>query len=306
MLGFAICKVACNLLAEYGFSVTQLPTITQAWGQFKEERSASLCPTSLFADYRQVGKWLERCPVQELDQGRLAIAWVLQQQPIKSARRVAMYTKTLYRWASSEDVALLAKNPVANFKMPKPPQEDEDIIVIPRKEAALVLSALEGKPTRGGANWSLYSEFMLQTAMRTGEVRALKWSDIKQGRILVHSNYTLTHGHKNSTKTNRKRWVPLNARCQEILAEVSEKNEYIFPWNRQAFQSYFYDRMTELHSAGLIENRYRPYDLRHTAISRWIEARIPVAQVALWAGNSSEVIWKHYVNVTQEYEMPIL
>jgi len=39
MLGFAICKVACNLLAEYGFSVTQLPTITQAWGQFKKERT---------------------------------------------------------------------------------------------------------------------------------------------------------------------------------------------------------------------------------------------------------------------------
>jgi integrase len=122
----------------------------------------------------------------------------------------------------------------------------------------------------------------------------------------VHSNYTLTHGLKNSTKTNKKRQVPVNARCQEIFNSLPQDDEFVFPYNRFAFQSFFYDRTKELHSAGLINNRYRPYDLRHTAISRWIEAGIPVAQAAKWAGNSSEVIWKHYVNVTKDYEMPVL
>jgi integrase len=283
-----------------------MATLIEAWEQFKAERSIALCPTSLVADYRQVGKWLARCPITDLNEGRQILTWVLGQTPVKSGRRVSMYVKSLYRWAASEDIRLIDKNPITSFKMPKPPQEDEDIIVIPRNETALVLAALQSKPTRNGSNWSSYSEFMLQTAMRTGEVRALKWTDVKENKVLVHSNYTLTHGHKNSTKTNRKRWVPLNARCQEILSSTPKTDDYIFPWNRYAFQSYFYDRMKELHSAGLIENRYRPYDLRHTAISRWIEAQIPVAQVALWAGNSSEVIWKHYVNVTQEYEMPVL
>lgn len=283
-----------------------MPTLIEAWDQFKAERSIALCPTSLTADYKQVGKWLARCPITDLNEGRQILTWVLGQKPVKSGRRVSMYVKSLYRWASSEDINLIDKNPITSFKMPKPPQEDQDIIVIPRHETALVLATLNLKQTRNGANWSFYSEFMLQTAMRTGEVRALKWADIKENKILVHSNYTLTHGHKNSTKTNRKRWVPLNTRCQEILSAVKKDNEYIFPWNRLAFQSYFYDRMKELHLEGKIENRYRPYDLRHTAISRWIEAQIPVAQVASWAGNSSEVIWKHYVNVTQEYEMPVL
>ena len=214
--------------------------------------------------------------------------------------------KSLYRWASSEDINLIEKNPIVTFRMPKPPQEDEDIIVIPRSETQLVLKALEGGIRKPKANWSAYSEFMLQTAMRTGEVRALKWADIKEKKILVHSNYTLTHGHKASTKTNKKRWVPLNERTQEILSFMPKVDEYIFPYNRYAYQSWFYDCMKKLHAAGLTEHRYRPYDLRHTAISRWIEANIPVAQVAAWAGNSSEVIWKHYCNVTQEYEMPVL
>lgn len=280
-----------------------LQTLLEVWNQFEAERAVVLCPTSLTSDYTQTRKWLGRCPIQDFKEGRKIITWVLQQKPVKTSRRVCMYLKGLYRWASSEDIALIERNPIANFKMPKPPQEDEEVIVIPRNETGLVLVALENPR---GINWSQYAEFMLQTAMRTGEVRALKWCDIKDTKVLVHSNYTLTHGLKNSTKTNKKRWVPLNKKCLDILDNVEQNNEFIFPWNRYAYQSYFYDRMTTLYKAELISNRYRPYDLRHTAISRWLEEKIPVAQVANWAGNSSEVIWKHYVNVTQEYEIPEL
>ena len=56
----------------------------------------------------------------------------------------------------------------------------------------------------------------------------------------------------------------------------------------------------------VVTHLYRPYDLRHTSISRWIEAGIPVAQVASWAGNTADVIWRHYANTTQTYEIPVL
>lgn len=279
-------------------------TLQEAWLEFRQERSATLCPTSLVADYKQVEKWINRCPVTDLEQGRQVMTWVLTQEPVKSARRVAMYVKSLYRWASAEDIALLSRNPVANYRMPKPPQSDEEVIVIPRHETALLLTALEARQRRNP--WAQYAEVMLQTAMRTGEVRAMRWSDIDGDKVLVHCNYTLTHGLKNSTKTNKKRLVPLNSRCKEVLEGLPQDNEFIFPVNRMAFMSFFRERAVELHSSGLTTHRYRPYDLRHTAISRWIEAQIPVAQAARWAGNSSEVIWKHYCNVTKEYEMPVL
>lgn len=232
--------------------------------------------------------------------------WTLGEKPVLTSRRVAMYVKTMYKWAAQEDVAIIDRNPLASFKMPKAPQREEEIVVIPRNETGLVLAALEAKLTYRETNWSWYTEFMLQTAMRTGEVRAAQWNDIKEGKLLVHQNYTLTHGLKNSTKTNKRRWVPLNNRCQEILAKLPRESEFIFPWNRLAFQSYFRKKLAPLHEAGLISHLYRPYDCRHTAISRWIEAGIPVPQVANWAGNTSEVIFKHYCNSTQEYEMPVL
>jgi integrase len=280
--------------------------LLETWNQFKTERAISLCATSLVSDYRQVTKWLTKCPIQDLEQGRQILTWVLSQEPTKSARRVSMYVKGLYKWASSEDVQLIPRNPVLTFRMPKAPQKDEDIIVIPKAETQIILDALKGKGKRSAANWAAYAEFMLQTGMRTGEVRALKWGDIDEGRVLVHANYTLTHGYKPSTKTNKKRSVPLNVRCVEILSQQPSDTEYIFPYNRYAFQSWFYDRMKEAHSTGLISHRYRPYDLRHSAITRWIEAGIPVAQVAQWAGNTAEMIWNHYCGVTEESEMPII
>jgi integrase len=281
-------------------------TLAELWDAFVAERSIALCPTSLTSDYRQIRKWLHRCPVQDTDQARQIMIWVLGQTPVLTSRRVAMYVKSMYKWASQEDVAHLARNPIASFKMPKAPQRDIDIIVIPRNEVGIVLAALAAKCSYQDVNWSWYTEFMLQTAMRTGEVRALQWSDIKENKILVHSNWTLTHGYKDSTKTNKKRWVPLNSRCQAILEQLPRENECIFPWNRLAFQSYFRKKLQPLHGVGLISHLYRPYDCRHTAISRWIEAGIPVPQVANWAGNTSEVIFKHYCNTTQEYEMPVL
>lgn len=282
-------------------------TLDQAWQQFVTERSISLAATSLTSDYRQVTKWLGRCPYQNFEtDGRLALTWTLQQEPVLSARRVAMYLKSLYRWASQEDIKLIDKNPILTFRMPKAPQKDEEVVVIPRKETGLVLVALEAKLAYRKTNWAAYAEFMLQTAMRTGEVRALRWQDIKDDKILVHQNWTLTHGLKNSTKTNKKRWVPLNNRCQEILSTLEKTDDFIFPWDRSAYQSYFRKKMQQLKAADLITALYRPYDLRHTAISRWIEAGIPVAQVASWAGNTADVIWKHYANTTQEYEIPNL
>ena len=280
-------------------------TLHQLWGAFVEERSISLCPTSLTSDYKQVNKWLSRCPLQDTAEARKIMIWLLGEKPVLAARRVAMYT-TMYKWAAQEDVALMDRNPLASFKMPKAPQKDEEIVVIPRNEVGLVLAALSAKRTYQNVNWSWYTEFMLQTAMRTGEVRALRWSDIKENKILVHSNWTLTHGLKGSTKTNKKRWVPLNDKVQKILDSLDRSSDYIFPWDRVAFQSYFRKKLQPLHAAGLISYLYRPYDCRHTAISRWIEAGIPVPQVAAWAGNTSEVIFKHYCNTTQEYEMPVL
>lgn len=283
-----------------------MPTVLETWEAFLEERKISLSPSSIVTDYAQVTKWLTRCPIQDLQQGRQVLLWTLKQEPVKASRRVCMFIRSMYKWATTEDVGILERNPVINFKMPKAPQKNTDIVVIPKHEITLILIALKNKGHHRAIDWSLFAEFMLQTGMRTGEVRALQWKDIKENKILVHSNYTLTHGYKNSTKTNKQRWVPLNQKALEIITNLNHENEYLFPWNRYAFQSFFRIKVDELFNAHLVSQRYRPYDLRHVAISRWLESGISVQQAAAWAGNTSEVIWAHYAGTTAHYDMPVL
>lgn len=47
---------------------------------------------------------------------------------------------------------------------------------------------------------------------------------------------------------------------------------------------------------------WRPYDLRHFAISFWLLAGVAVTQAALWAGNSEGVIWAFYAKLMSGQE----
>lgn len=46
----------------------------------------------------------------------------------------------------------------------------------------------------------------------------------------------------------------------------------------------------------------RPYDLRHTCITNWLNAGVPVAEVARRAGNSPEVIHRRYEGCIDGHE----
>jgi integrase len=283
-------------------------TILELWQRFRLERSISLSPTSLASDYNQVEQWLLRCPIQEPENGRAALIWVLQQKPTQSARRVGGYIKTLFRWACSEDIALVAKNPVVTFKFPKPEQREE-ITVIPTDVVLQVMRALR-HASRGEQRWDLVSDFMLQTGCRTAEAFGLQWDDIdwENSRCRIHQNMTITHGLLPRTKTGRERWVPLNAKAVNVLLKVREAHgdPMVFPWNRRTFMSSFRSAMQHLLDQGIIKKRFRPYDLRHTHISALLERGIPVTQVASWAGNSAQMVWQHYAATTNSYEMPNL
>ncbi len=46
----------------------------------------------------------------------------------------------------------------------------------------------------------------------------------------------------------------------------------------------------------------RPYDLRHACLSTWLNAGVPPAQVATWAGHGIEVLLRVYANCLDEQE----
>jgi integrase len=194
--------------------------------------------------------------------------------------------------------------------MPRQRTTATDIVVIQRHEVEPLLCALRSQRVYT-SDWGAVSRFMLQTGMRTGEVFGLRWRDIAGDRALVRGNMTLTHGYRASTKTGVSRSVPLNAKALGVVERLTpgSDDEHLFPGGsaaRKAYQEHFARVATRLHSDGVVRSRYRPYSLRHTAITRWIEDGVPVAQVARWAGNSTAVVFEHYCGVSEEVVMPVV
>lgn len=286
--------------------------LLDVWCAYQQEKSLVLAPTTIQHDFRQAGRWLSRCPYQGLTECRMAMTWLLQQEPSKAAARVAQYLKSCLAWAAQEDVGFLPRNPVASFQLPKKPQQD-DPRVIPIEVMPVVLEALKassGNCHSKGARWDLVTDFHLQTGLRPAEGFALTWDDVDwdEKRVKVCKNLTLTHGVRNRTKTGRTRWVPLNGPSMQVLhtLQLLHNETHLFPWPRQSYMSAFRRVMGRLHAAGVIPERYRPYDLRHTQISVALERGIPVTQVASWAGNSPEMCWRHYAGVVGDYELPAI
>lgn len=280
-----------------------MQTLFEVWSLFKQEKSISLTVGTIEHDYDQVSTWLKKCPIQDMKMGRDIIGWVLSQKPSKSSRKIATYLKALYRWASSEDVNLIDKNYVSSFKLPKP-HERGQIVVIPVDEVSLFMTGLKSSATND--RWYLFSEFLLQTGMRPGEARALTWDDVKTDGIMVSKTVDMSGRLKMTTKTNKSRIVPINKKCKDVLKKCKNTwaSELIFPINRRSYVDYFKKKSKEMHSVGVTTSVYRPYDLRHTAISAWIESNIPVNQCAKWAGNSPDIIWNHYCNVRSDFVLP--
>ena len=283
-------------------------TIIEIWEAFKAERSLSLAPTSTTSTWTQVTRYLQRCPHTDPMQARLAMVWVLQQQPPKSAKAVGQYLKTLFRWAASEDVALVPRNPIATFRLPREEQKPAPV-VIPKALQADVLAELR-RGSINAARWDLVAQFQLQTGLRTAEVFGLHWRDVdlEGERCLIHQNWTITHGLQPRTKTGRRRWVPLNPVAMETLAAVNKlcSEPRVFPWNRTTYKGAFRRAVDRLYAQGVVRERYRPYDLRHTFISSLLEQGIPVTQVASWAGNSPQTCWEFYAGTTNTYAIPVV
>lgn len=276
------------------------------WELYTDEKAVSLCQTSLDTDYRQVRHWLSRCPFQEPGDLRKAMGWVLKQEPRLSAIKVGRYVKAMARWAAAPDVRLLEYNPVQSFQFPKRPQKEIAPTVIKTAELSVILNAFT-KLRYSDYDWRKPTLLQLQLGLRTGEVFAIHKDDIQNGKLYVHRNWTLTRGLKESTKTNKSRNVPINSVAMEILQQLTpDPDGFLLPWSRKSYETFFYLRMKKLFNNGMISNRYRPYDLRHTALSQWLEHGVPVTQVASWAGNSSAVIWANYANTTQSYDIPVI
>jgi integrase len=116
--------------------------------------------------------------------------------------------RAIYRRALKRDE--VTTNPMTDLDMPH--NEHEEMRIASKDEAAALVAAL---PPDQGAFWAT----ALFAGLRSGELRALRWSDIDLGRRLIHVRRSWDDGGEEvEPKTaGSKRRVPVVPRLAKLL-----------------------------------------------------------------------------------------
>ena len=211
---------------------------------------------------------------------------------------------------------LLRANPVAEADRPR--LEQPEMHVLTEDDIARLWRAygeLESQAEQRQRPWWRLARTItfvaLGTAMRRGELLALRWRDVSMLEGLIHVRESLVRG----------RFTTPKSRASRRILEIGERTLDLFRehWRESAFQgedelvfchretgrpldpsrlARFYLRPA-LQKVGIPES-FRPlHDLRHTALTHEAAAGNPQTYVQLRAGHSQGSITERYIHAAQ-------
>jgi integrase len=211
---------------------------------------------------------------------------------------------------------LMHSNPVAGCERPR--EEQVEMNVLTESEIALLWSAYgaleRDAPVEERIWWRLARTLTfvaLGTAMRRGELLALRWRDVRLLEGLLHVREALVEGCFTTPKSRAsRRLLELGPQTQALLAEH---------WRETAFQGeeelvFCHPQLgTPLDPSKLARRYLRPalrkagitkpfrpfHDLRHTALTHEAAAGNPMAYIQLKAGHSQAQITERYIHAAQ-------
>jgi integrase len=154
------------------------------------------------------------------------------------------------------------RNPVRGVRMPSH-RPGRDRRLVEGEEDALLEAA--------GCPWTRAAIVLaIETAMRQGELLALRWDDVMADRVLVRTS-----------KNGRPRVVALSSRARAVLAEMPRSlTGRLLPLTKMALDHRW---RTARDGAGVTDLTF--HDLRHEAVSRLFEKGLTTEEVMGMSGH---------------------
>lgn len=193
-----------------------------------------------------------------------------------------------------------------------PVEEKEIPRALSRRDQMLWLKVAASEPRWDVVYW--YSVLAFATCMSTNEIRALRIGDINleaciinipwEGSKNLYRHRTVSIGMPGDPSYQAVEWLLDRARR---LGSRDVKH-YLFPFRRRDHTWVSGKPMTvngirgpwdEVRKATGLKT-FRPYDTRHTAITRLAEENIPIAMIMDMAGHISPRMTKHYTHISDE------
>ena len=170
-------------------------------------------------------------------------------------------------------------NPVKLVRRPSaPPGRDRRLQTDELDRIFAATDSVELRPT---------VEFAIETAMRRGEIAAMKWEhvDLKRRTLIIPE-----------TKTGEPHRIPLSSHAVDVLESLQRRIDgYVFGMRKDSITQAF-ERACE--RAGIENLRY--HDLRHEATSRLFERGLNPMEVAAITGHKTLEMLKRYTHLRAE------
>jgi integrase len=169
-------------------------------------------------------------------------------------------------------------NPVEMVRKPASPPGRDRVLTADEERRLIEAAAPAGRRNRLLQPMLIVA---LETAMRRGELLALRWEHLHLDRRCAYLPLT---------KNGSSRWVPLSSRAMTALEALSRPREgAVFPIQHAALDKCFKRACAR---AGVENMRF--HDLRHTAATR-LSAKLPnVIELAAVTGHRSLQMLKRY------------
>jgi integrase len=216
---------------------------------------------------------------------------------------------TIFKSAVQDGI--LTKNPMDGLELPKKAKKKID--PFSQQEADQIIEALYKNKNWAMRTYGAFFEFSFYTGMRPGEIMALRWDevDLIKKRVFV-CRIVAECQVVERTKTNKTRYVLLNARALQALAYAKQhcvekaarpdghdEYPYCFP---PAKGGQFISVTNLLHTnwREILDGlgiRYRPpYNARHTYATMCLMAGMNPAFIANQLGHSVEMLLSTYAH----------
>jgi integrase len=276
-------------------------SLAELWQQYSQFKAKSLSPSSL-KDFRRTAGHIEGLPHRSVSSAK-AIARHLQEfLSANTAKRTLTQINACCKWALEE--GLIEENPFDGMARKVKVRQTSTINPFSAVERDWIIQAFE--ETEQHRHYAPFVKFLFYTGCRTSEAVGLNWQHVAPDLSVVTFAEAVVEGKRSlTTKTYKVRKFPVNDRLKELLANIrpSDYHPQLPVFTDRAGNLVRPNNFLRRHWQPVVKNlpiAYRPqYNTRHTFITLCLEAKVPIAQVAAWVGNSPRIILDHYAGVVR-------
>lgn len=278
--------------------------IAYLWVKYCDYKSSNWKAKTLHYNQLTIGRWMEKLPPDWRD--ALAVREYLMHSTTRGITvRVLQSIESCIEWAMRVGLIESQINPyrkMATELKAKGGAKAKVNAFSPEHQEQLI-SEFYQSPI-----WSQYGqfvEFLFLTGCRPSEAIGLHWEQISDDCTkIIFDRSVVKVGkdfHLNDlSKTNRSREFPCSDRLITFLKNLQAHRssiDTVFTINGQYINyESFYNRPWKKTADQVTGRKTTPYSARDTFITRQIEKGKPIAIVARWVDNSTEMIEKNYLD----------